>query len=136
MCMACSRQPRILVADDDPIIRRTIELILRQRGYVVSTAENGAEALDRITGETPDVLILDLLMPVLNGWEVMERLRVLGLDIPVVIASSVEPAIATVEAPGGTAYLTKPFRPDDLLNAVNQATASAASHQRRGASAA
>jgi len=129
MCSDCLRHPRVLVADDDPIIRRTIELILRHRGYRVLTAGDGAEALVRIAEDSPDILVLDLLMPVLNGWEVMQRLRDSGIEIPVVIASSVDQTIACIEAPGGAAYLTKPFRPGDLVNAVSQAVACAASRQ-------
>jgi CheY-like chemotaxis protein len=123
MCAVCQRRASVLVADDDPIVRRTIELILAPRGYRVRTAADGAEAVALMAADRPDVLILDLLMPVLNGWEVQARLHDDGIQIPVVIASSVEPAIACLEAPGAAAYLSKPFRPADLLRAVSDATA-------------
>jgi CheY-like chemotaxis protein len=102
----------VLVVDDDPNIRRMIVAALRREGYDFLEAPNGREALDTMRAEHPDVVVLDLMMPVLSGWDVLreraddEELR----SIPVIIISANrDPEVATAVAQGICAFLPKPF---------------------------
>ena len=108
----------VLVVDDEPGIRDVIEGCLCDEGYRVLTASNGQEALDDIARERPVLVLLDLQMPVLQGWEVLLRLRALGVLAPVVFisaASRIRDVAAQYHADG---YLAKPFNLNDLLATV------------------
>lgn len=102
----------MLVVDDDANIRRMIVAALRREGYAFIEAPNGREALDLMRSEHPDVVVLDLMMPVLSGWDVLrERL---GDDqlmrIPVIIISANrDPEVAHAVDKGICAFLPKPF---------------------------
>jgi CheY-like chemotaxis protein len=106
------RPSRILVVDDDANIRRMIVASLRRDGYAFLEAPNGREALDLMRSERPDVVVLDLMMPVLSGWDVLrERLGDSDLmRIPVIIVSANrDPEVATAVDKGICAFLPKPF---------------------------
>ena len=103
---------RVLVVDDDPSIRRMIVAALRREGYVFSEAANGKEALEIMRQDPPDVVVLDLMMPVVSGWDVLrergsdERL----LSIPIIIISANRgPELAAAMDKGICAFLPKPF---------------------------
>jgi two-component system KDP operon response regulator KdpE len=102
----------VLVVDDDPSIRRMIVAALRRDGYVFREAPNGKEALDVMRSEHPNVVVLDLMMPVLSGWDVLQA-RELEPDlkeIPVIIISANRaPEVATAVDKGICAFLPKPF---------------------------
>lgn len=103
---------RVLVVDDDPSIRRMIMAALRRDGYTFSEAANGKEALDVMRSERPDVVILDLMMPIVSGWDVLrERAENSDLlSIPVIIVSANRSAeLATAIDKGICAFLPKPF---------------------------
>ena len=76
---------RVLVVDDDAGIRKMVRMVLESEGYLVTTASNGAEALREIERDRPSVMILDMQMPVLDGWEVAVRLRERGGWVPTVV---------------------------------------------------
>src|SRR2546425_1279912 len=97
----------VLVVDDDSDIREALCAVLMDEGYAVRSATNGAEALERIAEQHPDVLVLDLLMPVMNGWEVLQSLREASLSIPVIVIS----ALADRSAPY---QIAKPISVDQL----------------------
>jgi two-component system, chemotaxis family, chemotaxis protein CheY len=102
----------VLVVDDDPNIRRMIVAALRREGYEFLEAPNGREALDVMRQERPDVVVLDLMMPILSGWDVLrERADDPELrSIPVIIISANrDPEVATAVAQGICAFLPKPF---------------------------
>lgn len=102
----------VLVVDDDPNIRRMIIAALKRDGYDFLEAPNGREALDVMRAQHPDVVVLDLMMPVLSGWDVLrERSEDAGLRaIPVIIISANrDPEVATAVAQGICAFLPKPF---------------------------
>lgn len=106
------RTVRVLVVDDDPSIRRLIVASLRRDGYDFLEAPNGRDALDLMRSDHPDVVVLDLMMPVLSGWDVLrERMDDAELRrIPVIIVSAnKDPAVATVVDQGICAFLPKPF---------------------------
>lgn len=103
---------KVLVVDDDPNIRRMIVAALKRDGYDFLEAPNGREALDMMRAEHPNVVVLDLMMPILSGWDVLrERADDPALrSIPVIIISANrDPEVATAVAQGICAFLPKPF---------------------------
>ena len=104
--------PRVLVVDDDPNIRKMMVAALKRDGYNFSEAANGREALDSMRAVRPDVVVLDLMMPIMSGWDVLqEREHDASLrEIPVIIVSANRaPEIATAVDKGICAFLPKPF---------------------------
>lgn len=102
----------VLVVDDDPSIRRMIVAALRRDGYTFCEAPNGKEALDLMRSEHPSVVVLDLMMPVLSGWDVLQarELEPELKEIPVIIISANRaPEVATAVDKGICAFLPKPF---------------------------
>ena len=103
---------RVLVVDDDSSIRRMIVAALRRDGYSFVEAQNGREALDSMRNDKPDVVVLDLMMPILSGWDVLrERQQDTALSrIPVIIVSANrDPEVAHAVNSGICAFLPKPF---------------------------
>lgn len=103
---------RVLIVDDDPNIRRMMIAALRRDGYVFFEAVNGQEALEVMRIERPDVVVLDLMMPVVSGWDVLKQRA--GdpalLAIPIIIVSANRgPELATAMDKGICAFLPKPF---------------------------
>jgi two-component system, OmpR family, KDP operon response regulator KdpE len=113
---------RILVVDDEPQIRRFLETGLTGRGYRVVTAADGVTALDVLITERPDVVILDLAMPRLDGLEVLRRVRQWS-DVPIIVLSVRDDDPGKVEALdlGADDYLTKPFSMNELLARIRVA---------------
>lgn len=114
---------RVLVVDDDRGIRGFIEMMLRAEGYDVTTATNGQEGLSRVAEQRPDVVLLDLSMPVMTGWEFHQRLRERAPGVPVVYMTAGYSARVEAEQHGADGYLSKPFEVEDLLARVAQFTA-------------
>ena len=108
---------KILVVDDDPAARESLRRSLIFNGYVVLLAADGEEALDKVSSERPDMAILDVMMPKLDGLEVCRELRSQGDDIPILLLTardSVSERVAGLDA-GADDYLTKPFALEELL---------------------
>jgi CheY-like chemotaxis protein len=115
---------RILICDDDPVILRLLEVNLELEGYSVLAAHNGQEAIEIATAEKPDLVILDIMMPKLDGYQTAERLKAQDetKDIPVVFVSA-KAQLSDIEkgkSYGVADYLTKPFDPSDLLEIVER----------------
>ncbi|SRR6266536_1746528 len=113
---------RILVVDDDPSLRRVIELVLDARGYVVDQARHGRAALERMAELPPDAVVADLRMPLMDGHELLERMRAQpALEaIPVILLTgNLEAARGAL---GADAVLIKPFEPADLCAAIERLT--------------
>lgn len=108
-----------MVVDDDAATARMISLALREDGYAVRSASDGQDALGKLEPEAPDVIVLDLEMPRMNGRAFYRELRARGLETPVVIVSAFD-AHAGQRELGANTYLTKPFDPNDLLDKVRQ----------------
>jgi two-component system KDP operon response regulator KdpE len=110
---------RVLVVDDEPQIRRALELNLRVRDYEVTTAASGEEALRLAATDHPDLVILDLGLPGIDGVEVIEGIRGWS-DVPILVLSAREREDAKVAAldAGADDYVTKPFGMDELLARV------------------
>ncbi|MCB0932640.1 MAG: response regulator transcription factor [Mycobacterium sp.] len=108
---------RILVVDDDRAVRESLRRSLSFNGYTVSLAEDGVEALDAIANERPDAVVLDVMMPRLDGLEVCRQLRSTGDDLPILVLTardSVSERVAGLDA-GADDYLPKPFALEELL---------------------
>jgi len=111
---------RILLVEDDPGIRQGIADFLAFEGYGVDVASNGEEALAYLRRAQPGLLVLDLVMPVMNGPQLLTRLRLEGLaaGVPVAIMTAAMPGASAL--PAADAYLTKPFDLDELLGVVKR----------------
>jgi CheY-like chemotaxis protein len=119
--MATERK-HVLVADDDDGIRQAVADALDFEGYQVVTAANGAEALERVRTTRPAAVVLDLMMPVMDGWEFMEACRREQLceGIPVLVMSAYQHLADTAPTLGANACIAKPFDLDVLLGAVGR----------------
>jgi CheY-like chemotaxis protein len=115
----------VLIVEDEPSIREVIRDVLEDRGFRVMASTNGAEALRMLDSVRPDVVVLDLLMPVMHGWTFMESYveKTGGQPIPIVVVS-VNPALPrSFNRFGVRQVVAKPFDVDALLDAVDQALA-------------
>src|SRR5579871_6131983 len=113
----------ILVIEDEPDIRDLIRITLELDGLQVVTACDGAEGLARARASAPDAIVLDVMMPELDGWEVLTRLKGDGgqlAAVPVVMLTARTGALDRIRGgiEGAVRYLTKPFHPNDLLAAL------------------
>jgi DNA-binding response OmpR family regulator len=110
---------KILVVDDEDDILHFLELVLREKGYDVSTASGGHEALTKAQLERPHLILLDIMMPQMDGWEVLKLLRVdeETAEIPVAMLSARTEAKDRVQGlqEGAIDYICKPFSLQDLL---------------------
>jgi CheY-like chemotaxis protein len=113
-------RPAVLVVDDDPSILDMVADILRIEGYGVATAANGQEALEQVERTRPAVILLDMRMPVVDGWQFMHELRSRNLIVPVVVMTAAEDSERWAREVGAEGYLAKPFLLDDLLRAVER----------------
>lgn len=116
--------PRVLVVDDDPQVLRLLRVNFELEGYDVASAANGEEALAAIASQAPDVLVCDIMMPGIDGLEVVRRLRAdpntASLPVVMVSAKAQRADLAQGEQAGADAYVTKPFDPQDLIDAVDR----------------
>jgi len=113
---------KILIVDDDPGIVVALQFLMEQQGYNVLTAESGEFALELLHRYNPDLVILDIMLPGIDGWEVCEIVRLnpdcRNIKIIFLTAKSSEVEIAKGLALGGDAYITKPFLNDQLVAKV------------------
>jgi CheY-like chemotaxis protein len=119
---------RILIVDDEPLIREVLAEVLADEGYAVHSAADGQEAVEAVSVETPDLVITDVLMPRLSGWELLDRVRQHHPLLPVIVISAVGQRAARPERLSDhTVFLAKPFALDDLLALVSRLTGNVAS---------
>jgi two-component system response regulator MprA len=114
---ATEQNPRVLVVDDDRAVRESLRRSLEFNGYTVSLASDGAEALASIAGHLPDALVIDVMMPRLDGIETTRALRTAGNDLPILVLTARDSVGDRVEGldAGADDYLTKPFALEELL---------------------
>ena len=108
----------ILVVDDDRAIRELVSTVLSEDGFAVATAANGREALARIAAQPPALVLLDLQMPIMSGWEVLAELRAAQVQVPVVFMTAGYRAKAEAERHGADGYVAKPFDVAEVLQVV------------------
>ncbi len=128
---------RVLVVDDEEQVQRALRRNLTARGYEVTTASNGEEALDLAADQEPDVVVLDLMMPILDGLEFTRRIREWS-QVPIIVLSARGEEQAKVQALdlGADDYVTKPFGLEELLARIRSALRRAGlqvDHSPRGA---
>jgi len=114
----------VLVVDDDPDIRDLLQAALQDEGYRVGTAADGHQALARIAGSHPSLVLLDLRMPVMDGCEVERRVEEWGLAVAVVFMSAEQSLKADAQACRVAGYLPKPFDLAQVLDVVERFTPS------------
>ncbi|MCB9729876.1 MAG: response regulator [Deltaproteobacteria bacterium] len=117
-------QARILYVDDDLELTQLVKGYLEQEGYEVLIANDGEEGLGAILTEDPDLVILDVMMPQLNGWEIAKYMRERDVfdGVPILMLTGIGPALNEMTAPlyGANAHLDKPFELDDLVEKVGE----------------
>ena len=115
---------KILLVDDDESTRRICGKVLGKQGYRIFEANNGVEACRKATSETPDLILLDIMMPRMDGFEALELLKVnpATASIPVIMLTSrdMNYDITLAVEQGVSGYITKPVTPDDLLDSVRR----------------
>jgi len=112
----------ILVVDDEPRMARFVRMNLELEGYIISTAANGTEALAKVREELPDLVLLDVMMPEMDGYEVLERIRQIS-SVPVIMLTVKAEEVDKVRGLelGADDYVTKPFSPRELASRVKAA---------------
>ncbi|HYH08579.1 MAG TPA: response regulator [Thermoanaerobaculia bacterium] len=119
-------KPKVLLVEDNADVRRLYAIGLNQRGFEVKLAANGAEAVDRVASERPDYILLDWMMPLMDGREVVERLESQNAgDIEIIVISG-QPAPPTLPTRVRT-WLTKPLTVDELVSEMARGRVAASS---------
>ena len=111
---------RVLVIDDDPSILDTVSSILSGEGYQVMSAPGGQEALVLSRSWHPTLILLDMRMPVMDGWAVARALREAGSRVPIVVMTAAENASRWADEIGAAGHLAKPFALDELIGTVER----------------
>jgi len=111
---------RILVVEDDPIIRQTVEYALRRAGFETDTSADGSEALSKAIASPPDLILLDLMLPGLDGYAFAEQLRKTDADTAIIMVTALDQERDKVRGldAGADDYITKPFSMEELLARV------------------
>ncbi|SRR6266550_4211041 len=119
------RELRVLVVEDDPDVRRLTESLLTADGYHVRVACDGRDAMQQARQECPDLIVLDLNMPVMDGWQFCTAQRYFAekklAAVPVLLMTGVDDAAACASTLRVAGVIKKPFEPDELLDAVSAA---------------
>jgi CheY-like chemotaxis protein len=114
-----NRGEDVLIVDDDADMLEVMELVLRDAGYATRCALNGREALDVVAHGMPGLILLDMLMPVMNGWQFSRDFRArYGNEVPIVVATAAEHVRARSNGMDAADVLPKPFEVADLLRVV------------------
>jgi DNA-binding response OmpR family regulator len=115
---------RILIVDDEPNIVLSLEYLMRREGFEVAMAADGEAAVQAVAGPPPDLVILDLMLPRMNGFEVCRRMRAearwAGVKIVMLTAKGRESEVSRGLRAGADAYVTKPFSTKDLVAQVRR----------------
>lgn len=119
-----TNKKKILVVEDSPTTRKVVVLTLKQKGYILVEAKDGLEALSKINDERPDLVLLDIILPKMDGYRILSIIKKTPelKDTPVILLTSKDGLVNRVKGrlAGSTAYLTKPFEPSDLIETVHK----------------
>src|SRR2546422_5284298 len=124
----------ILVVDDDPRITDLLRRVLAYEGYSTATAASGTEALNRTLERPPDLIVLDIMLPGLDGLEVAQRLRAAGDQVPILMLTARDMVADRVKGleTGADDYLVKPFAPEELVARVKALLRRSQEEQQEG----
>jgi DNA-binding response OmpR family regulator len=114
---------KILIAEDDEMMLKTMEFKLKREGFTVITCANGEEAITKIITESPDVIITDIMMPLVTGLDIVRKIKVeMNLDIPIIVLSAegLEKTVLQAFELGANDFITKPFSPNELVVRVRR----------------
>jgi two-component system KDP operon response regulator KdpE len=111
------RKKRVLVVDDHPKVLRFVEIDLKLRGFEVITTTSGEEALELVKSAKPDIMLLDIIMPEVNGLVVLKELRDFT-ELPVIAFSASPGNKAPALQMGANDFIDKPFHPDEMANRI------------------
>lgn len=115
---------KILVADDSPFVLEIVQTVLESEGFDVVTAIDGTEAWKKVQSEKPDVVIVDIVMPGMNGYEICKKIKsteeLKGLPVLVLTTKAQDKDIELAQTSGADLYMTKPFDPDELAKKVRK----------------
>ena len=117
----------VLVVDDDASIREAVRDVLESAGIAVETAANGADALEKVSRHRPRLVLLDMRMPVLDGWGFASALQERGLALPVVVMTAAADATRWADEIGAIGVVAKPFGVAELVSAVHRYSVTAGS---------
>jgi DNA-binding response OmpR family regulator len=112
------KKQRVLVVDDHPKVLRFIEIDLRIRGFEVITTSSGNEAVELVKSTRPDIVLLDIVMPEMDGFEVLKKLREFT-QLPVIAFSASQGNCNDAIRLGANSFMAKPFQPDDMADRIN-----------------
>lgn len=115
--MKIRTRPHVLIVEDEPDLLVVMRVILESAGFETSLAAEGATAIHRIAEERPDLVVLDLMLPVVDGWAVLADILARADAPPVLVCSArrSERDLARAEEMGAAGFVTKPFDPDELI---------------------
>lgn len=120
--------PQVLIADDDPLLRAILEHKLTAAGYLVKSVGDGQAALDQAQSDRPTVIVLDAMMPVMDGFEALRRIKsnpdLRGIAVVMLTAMKREEDVVSALRLGAADYLSKPFNPDELVARLDRVVAS------------
>jgi two-component system OmpR family response regulator len=130
-----AHSPRVLVVDDEPNIRELLQVALTFHGCAVTTSATGEEAIGLADAFDPDLIVLDVLLPDIDGFEVCKRLRSVANDVPVIFLTARDATSDTITGLtiGGDDYITKPFSVEALVARVRAVLRRSATRRGRGA---
>lgn len=114
---------RVLVVDDEPGIGNILRIKLRLHGYEVITTTSGAEAIEIIRKQEPDIVLLDILMPDVTGMDVLNRVRIFS-DVPIVVFTAKLDIVQSAMKLGANDSIAKPFDPDQVVKKIEAVLAS------------
>lgn len=113
---------KILVADDDKSTRELISIVLEDEGYEVITAINGIETVEKTQKDKPDLIVLDIMMPQMDGYEALNKIKenaeIANIPILVITARTIKIYEKISKGLGAVDHITKPFSPDELLDKI------------------
>ena len=116
--------PKVLVVDDEPNVLRSLVQYLTIEEFEVETASNGIEALEKVDSFNPELILLDVMMPGMDGFEVLDRVKALPghANTPVIMLTAKDQSSDVLKGyqSGATSYLVKPFNLDELVETINQ----------------
>ncbi len=126
--METEKTHRVVYIEDDPEMIDLVTLILNRRGYQVKGAHGGRQGLEIVTQEPPDLVLLDLMMPDMDGWDVYQQLKAneATRNVPVIVITAKSQAIDRVlglHIAKVDDYISKPFRPQELLDSIDKVMA-------------